>query len=659
MSDFSASDDVRTARLASSTAAEIEAAANTAIATARAAIDALTAPDRAAESAEETLDRYDEAVAAINNVASVASTVGRTHPDETMRTAADVAYQALSAESTAMSLHPGLYAVLAGLDVSDSDPATRHYVDKLLREFRRAGVDRDEATRATVKELNEAIVATGLAFDRHIREDTRTLHVPPHTLDGLPDDFRRAHAAGDDGLVALTTDYTDYIPVLTYARDADLREQMWRASHDRAHPSNVDVLRELIVRRHELATLLGYPSWAAYATENKMIGTAEAAADFIARISELSGAAGTADYAELLARKQVDEPGAAAVFPWDGSYYIDRLKSEKLAFDTQAVRPYFEYNRVKNGLMAQAAAMFGVTFNRREDVPTWHPDVEVYDVTWTDGGGPVGQIFLDMHPRLGKFNHNAQYDLQAGKRNADGTVRRLPMAALLCNLPQPGAEPGLLQHSQVTTFFHEFGHLLHNLIGGHQRWSGISGVATEWDFVEAPSQLLEEWTMDAGTLAPFAIHYETGEPLPTTWVPKLRAADEFAKGMFVRTQMSYAAISLELYRQDPAVLDVRATVRKAQTDHSPYPVVDGDHMELSFGHLDGYSSNYYTYMWSLVIAKDLFTRFTAEGLPAPEACRAYRDAVLAAGGSAPAAELVERFLGRPYTFDAYQTWLES
>jgi thimet oligopeptidase len=216
-----------------------------------------------------------------------------------------------------------------------------------------------------------------------------------------------------------------------------------------------------------------------------------------------------------------------------------------------------------------------------------------------------------------------------------------------------------MQHVEVTTFFHEFGHLVHYVLGGGQRWAGISGIRTEWDFVEAPSQLLEEWTVDAGMLATFAVHHETGEPLPEEMVAKLRAADEFGKGLFVSQQMSLAEMSLALYRTDPAILDIDAICNGATARHVPFPPVDGTYIQMSFGHLESYTAMYYTYMWSLVIAKDMFTRFAAEGLPAPEASAAYRDSVLARGGAAPAADLVRDFLGRDYTFDAYQAWLDA
>ena len=645
------------AHLATAGADDLTSATEAAIANARAGIDHLKAGDFATPIA--ALETFDEAFAELGNVSAVANMVANSHPDESVRDAAEAAVETISRVITEISLDPEVYQAISALDLSDQDDATQYYLMKTLREFRRAGVDRDDATRSRIRELKEEMVALGLTFERNIRSDTKTLRVDPAALDGLPADFARAHPAGDDGQVAITTDYPDLIPFMTYSRDAKAREALLRLDRTRAYPANIEVFNQLLRLRQEFAGLLGYATWAQYITEDKMIGSDKAAAEFIARISDAATERAGADYAELLTRKQVDDPAATTVDSWDRMYLSDRLKAEKLSFDTQSVRPYFEYNRVKSGLMGMLERMFGIRFTRCTDVPVWHDDVEAYDVTRADSGAQVGRIFLDMHPRDGKFNHAACFTMTVGKQTGDPETSRIPECALLCNLPKPGADPALLQHSDVTTFFHEFGHLIHHIIGGHQRWSGVSGIENEWDFVEAPSQLLEEWTFDAATLVTFATHMETGEPLSADLVAKLREADEFGKGLQVRQQMFYATLSLEAHRANPDGIDVLAIERTAQETHTPFKHIDGTYMYLSFGHLEGYSALYYTYMWSLVIAKDLFTRFAAEGLPAPEASAAYRDAVLAPGGTAPAADLVHRFLGRDYTFDAYKAWLDS
>jgi thimet oligopeptidase len=600
----------------------------------------------------DLLDAYDEATAALDNAMHRVELISVSHPDSVMRDAADAGRQAVAKVATDLSLDRELYDALAALDPSGFDRPTRYYVERTLLAFRRAGVDRDEATRARVRELQEELVAIGQDFDRNIRTDTRTARLEPNALAGLPEDYVRAHPVGDDGRVAITTEYPDLVPLLTYATDAAAREQLWRLHRQRAFPANIDVLNRMLARRYELARLLGYPSWAEYAAEDKMIGSAANIADFIDRITVAAGGRATREYDDLLARKRVDLPEAPRVDRWDVAYLEDHIKKERFALDTQALRPYFEYGRVKAGLMAVAERLFGITFHRRTDVPVWHDQVECYEVL--DGERMLGRIFLDMHPRPDKFNHNACFAMTRGKAGV-----RAPECALVCNLPRPGDEPALLLHSDVVTFFHEFGHLLHCVLAGHVRWSGSSGFATEWDFVEAPSQLLEEWVRDAETLATFAVHYQTGEPLPAEMVDRLRAADEFGKRMFVLQQMSYAALSFELYNGDPEGVDPMEVERRVNERMLPFAHVDNTYLPLSFGHLDGYSAVYCTYMWSLVIAKDLFTVFSREGLLSSAAAGRYREAVLAAGGSAPAADLVQDFLGRPYTFDAYQAWLDA
>ena len=642
--------DSPAAALTTATPDALSQAAAEAIAAARSGIETVKTSTGTPLS---VLDAYDEAIAALGDTADRMDLIAIAHPDEAMRAAADDAKQDLAKVRTDISLDRGLYDALAGLDLAGADPPTRHYLDVTLREFRRSGVDRDDEVRARVRALQEELVGIGQDFDRNIRSDTRTAVLPASALAGLPADYVRAHPAGEDGQVRITTEYPDYIPFLTYATDAGAREQLWRLYQQRAYPSNVDVLAAMLDRRHELATLLGYPTWAQYVAEDKMMATERNIGEFITRIADASADRSRRDYERLLARKRVDEPEAEAVNPWDTMHLDDLLKAEQLAFDTQAVRPYFEYGRVKAGVLGLVERLFGVRFEPRADVPVWHPEVECFDVLAADGQ-LLGRIFLDMHPRPDKFNHAAMFGLTRGKAGV-----RVAECVLVCNLPRPGAEPALLLHSDVETFFHEFGHLIHYVFAGAGRWYGIAGITTEWDFVEAPSQLLEEWIRDAPTLATFAVHHETGEPLPAEMVDKLRAAEEFGKGLFVRQQMFYATVSLELYRHDPAGLDPAAVVRQAQEQLTPYKYVPGTYLHLWFGHLDGYSAVYATYMWSLVIAKDLFTVFAREGLLNPDTAARYRDTVLAPGGSAPAAELVRDFLGRPYDFSAYQAWLDQ
>jgi thimet oligopeptidase len=621
------------------------------IAKAMAAADRFKAVDGSRD-ALTGLGQYDTAIALLTDAASRASLARNVHPDESLRKAASDCESEVDKTSTELSLDRAMFSAMSKLDVSKADAATRFYVQRSLRDFRRAGVDLEDAKRARIKALREELVTLGQEFGRTVADDVRTLEVDPADLDGLPDDFRRAHPAGANGKVVLTTNNTDYQPFMTYARSSTARERFWKVYRLRGHPKNLPVLGRMLEARRELAGLLGFSTWADYITGDKMIGTRQNAAEFIERISSAAGRRAASDYAQILGRKRRDVPAAAAVDAWDSAYLQEKVKAEEYNFDSQSVRPFFEYTRVKQGVMDISSKLFGITFRPVRDAVVWHPDVEVFDVL--EGERVLGRIYLDMYPRDNKYKHYAQFTLTNGK---EGTT--LPEGVLVCNFPKAGAEPALMQHTDVETLFHEFGHLLHHVLGGHTRWAGISGVATEWDFVEAPSQMLEEWVWAPTSLQTFARHVQTNQPIPADLVARMKAADEFGKGLFVRQQMFYAATSLELHSRDPKGLDTTKVVAELQEKYTPFKFVDGTYFQESFTHLDGYSAIYYTYMWSLVIAKDMFTVFSRDGLLNPAAAARYRKMVLEPGGSKPAAELVQDFLGRPYNFNAYEAWLNA
>jgi thimet oligopeptidase len=659
--------DVSLASLASSLMQE---APSTFLVAMRRSLDSVRAQvgrirEGASANAAETMARYDDAMLLLGDAAALASLARNAHPSKELREAADTAEQEIEALATEVSLDRGVYDALmraqveVDADANALDPPGRHLLDKTLKAMRRGGVDRDDTTRARVRALRDELVLIGQEFGKNIIEDVRTVEVDPAELAGLPEDYVRNHPPRADGKIALTTDNTDYVPFVTYARNGQARERLWRAYRQRARGKNLGVLDRMLARRHELASLLGYPSYAALETENKMIATAGKAAAFIEEIATAAKARAERDYQALLERKRKDEPGAATVEGWDAAYLSDRVCDERYGFSSQSARPYLEYGRVARGVLDTMARLFGVAF---EDAGTghpgaWHAQVQVYEVLDEATRKPVGRIYLDMHPREGKYKHYAQFTVRTGVQRPGR--HRTPEGALLCNFPDPHKGLALLDLDQLRTFFHEFGHLMHHLLGGHTRWAGVSGVATEWDFVEAPSQLVEEWAWDWDTLARFARHHETNEPLPKSLLDKARAADQFGKGLWARQQMFYAAISLEYHQRDPKTFDTTELLAELQARYLPYPFVPGTAFQASFGHLSGYSAVYYTYMWSLVIAKDLFSRFTQAGLADATPARDYRKQVLEPGGSRPAAELCQAFLGRPYDVVAFRSWLDG
>jgi thimet oligopeptidase len=608
---------------------------------------------RGKRTVQNTLALYNEITTHADNAAYMSSLMEAVHPDSSYRATAEGISQTASRFLSDLSLNRGVYDALAAVNLSRADSATQYYVTRTLRDFRLAGVNQDEATRSLISKLRERLVLVSQAFDRNIRDDSRSFPVAPADLKGMPPDFIAAHPAGPDGQVTLSIEYPDRIPVMTYAESGDVRRRMSYEALNRAYPANVAVLDTLITARDSLAHLLGYPNWADYVTADKMIGSARNAADFIARLGALVRAQSDREYQVYLDAKRRDDPNATAVQRWEARYYERLIRARDYNFDPESARAYFPFDRVQEGVLAVSSRIFGVAFRPMPNAAVWDPSVTAYEV-WEEGR-MIGRFFLDLHPRPGKYNHAAQFTIRSGVRGV-----QLPEAALVCNFPggRPG-DPGLMEHSDVTTFFHEFGHLLHTILGGDQRWESVSGVATEWDFVEAPSQMLEEWAWDPAVLRTFAKHYQTGQPIPVEMVQNMRRADKFGRAIDTAYQAFYAALSLDMYDSDPKGIDTDAIVRQAETAFIPFPPMPDTHMQASFGHLDGYSAMYYTYLWSQVIAKDLFSQFDRANLLDPAVPGRYRRQILAPGGSKPAAALVRDFLARDFNYAAFESYVRG
>ncbi len=595
-------------------------------------------------SSEQTLGLWDELGLALREALAVASLMSNVHPDEDVRSRAEQGEQDAARLETAIGQDRALYEVLAALHTEGLDDAARRVHELTMRDFRRAGVDRDETVRQRLREIAERETSVGQEFDKSIRDDVRSVRVDPAVLDGLPTDFVEGHPPGDDGLVEVTTEYPDYVPFMTFCRDRAARQALVTEFLNRAYPANEPLLHELLELRREHARLLGYDGWPAFDAEVKMIGSGPAIPEFVDRITEASGVAARRDVDALLRRLQRDHPQVTSVTAVDRSFYGEVLRRESFEVDAREVRRYFEFARVRQGLLDVTGRLFEVEYLEVPDAPTWHADVTTYDVL--RGGQRLGRIHLDLHPRKGKYGHAAQFDLSPGLRG-----RRLAEGVLVCNFSR-----SLMEHDHVVTLFHEFGHLVHHVLAGGQDWTRFSGVATEWDFVEAPSQMLEEWAWDAAVLRSFATDAD-GSPIPPELVERMRAAKDFGKGAYVRTQMFYAALAYQLHQQVPD--DITATMLELQAAYDAFSPVPDTHFFASFGHLHGYGSGYYTYMWSLVIAKDLFSAFDRDDLFDTAVAHRYRDRVLAPGGSRDAADLVADFLGRPYDFAAFQAWLDD
>jgi thimet oligopeptidase len=594
---------------------------------------------------------FDAAIEQLNLAGAQAGILNSVAAEKTVRDQAQLEAQRVALAGSALSLNRQVYEALAAMDLEGSSAATKHFVQRTLLGYRLAGVDKDQATRNRLQALHEKATELSLEFSRNIQEGGKTIEATLAELDGLPEDYLARHEADAEGRITLTTDPPDMQPVMTFATSAALRERMFLAYNTRAYPANKTILEQLLATRQEIATVLGFRSWADLATADQMMGSGANVRTFLAKLDEASLEGARREHELIIEFARKRQPDLTAIDITSRAWWYEQFRRWAFDFDSQSVRPYFPYAQVEAGVLQTAARLFKVEF-RRSTAPAWHPGVSVFEVF--DSGQPVGRFYLDMHPREGKDKWFSAAPVVTGVRG-----RSLPEAALICNFPGGPKDPGLLQYSDVVTFFHEFGHLMHAILGGQTEWAGISGFATEGDFIEVPSQMLEEFFRDEKLLQAFAKHYQTGETLSSETIGKMKLAGAFGRADWVRSQLYYTTLSLDLHDQDPSGLDLDSTTKRLYEALQPWTWFEGNRMYSSFGHLTGYSSNYYTYAFDKVIALDFFAQFDPSDLLGCDAGSRYRKTVLEQGGSKPGRQMVRDFLGRDEEFQAFSSWLNE
>ncbi|HAT33395.1 MAG TPA: peptidase M3 [Janthinobacterium sp.] len=630
--------------------AVLESWVNARLAAAQSNLDKLLTA-KGARTVANTVQPYDDAENQLNlasNQAYLLYSVGKTAP---LRDKAQALNQKIASVNADLNLNQGVYKALAAVPLPAKDAPTRRYLEHTLLEYRLAGVDKDDATRAKIHGLQDKITELALAFGRNIQDGMLKVAATKAELDGLPEDYIARHKPDADGKYTLTTDEPDAAPVFDFAKSPELRRRMYLAYTTRAYPANKQVLLDLLAARQQLAGLLGFASYADFATADQMIGSAANVRKLFDEVDVASREAKQKEYAQLLAFAQTRQPGLSAISQSDANYWVDQFRRERYAFDAQSVRPYFAYDAVERGILATAAKIFHVEFKQVKDAKVWHPSVTVFDVI--DRNQRVGRIYLDMHPREGKDKWFSSSPVVPGIHG-----KQVPEGMLVCNFSGGVAgDPGLMQYNEVVTYFHEFGHLMHHILGSQNRWSGQGGFNVEGDFVEAPSQMLEEFFRSRSVLAPFAKHYQTGAAIPVALMERMNAANAFGRGNWAQRQLIYATLSLNLHDRPVAEVDLDAQLRDVAARYSPYTFVDGNRSYASFTHLTGYASNYYTYVLDKVIAIDFYSRFDHEHPLDGPAAASYRKMVIEPGATKPAAQLVKDFMGRPQNMDAFKTWL--
>jgi thimet oligopeptidase len=606
---------------------------------------------------ENTLRPYDDAQNELSIAGNNAYLVFSLSDAAAMRDKGQAMTVRVSSAQTDLSLNQKVYAALAAIP-APADAATAHYLEHVLLEYRLAGVDKDEATRKRIHELEDRATGLSLAFSRNVQDGMLAITAAKAELDGLPADFVARLKTDANGAYILTTDQPDMVPVLSFANSAALRRRMFLAYNQRAYPKNQAVLLDLLKTCQELAGLLGFKHYADLATADHMMGTAANIQKLLDDINRVSRATAERERALVLAFARKQDPALQTIAQSDARHWMELYRRASYDFDAQSVRPYFPYDRVQAGILSTAARFFHVSFQAVKDAKVWDPSVDVFDVydaASPNAGKLLGRIYLDMHPREGKDKWFSSSPVIPGIRG-----RQVPEGMLVCNFSggKPG-DPGLMDYSEVVTYFHEFGHLMHHILGGQGEWSGAGGFNVEGDFVEAPSQMLEEIFHDATILQSFGKHYQTGEVLPASLIDRMNAASAFGRGYWLQNQLIYSSFSLDVYNTDPEKMDFDREWAVDDARYNLFAHVDGTHTFASFTHLVGYFSNYYTYLLDKVIAIDFFEQFDKKNILDGPAAMRYRRAVLEPGASKPAAQLVQGFLGRPQSIDALRDWMNE
>ena len=610
---------------------------------------------------DNTLRALDDMTARLEDAMSVVDHLESVLGDPALRTAYNAVQPKVSAFYSSIALSDGLWAALRAFaetpEAEALDPTRARFLRKTLDDFRRAGADLDAADKQTLQALEVELTEATTRFAQNVVDatDAHELVVTDEArLAGLPDSARAAarasaEAAGVDGW-RFTLQAPSFLAVMTRLDDAAIREAMYRSYNTRATLGEHDnrALQQRILRlRAQKAALLGYGDIADLLLEPRMVGNGAAAAVFVSDLRARTRPFFDKEHASLCAFKAATNGGGEPA-AWDVAYYAEKQREAMFDFDQEALRPYFGANGVLEGMFELVHRLYGIRVRARDDLPTWHESVRGYAVDDEDGT-TVGLFYADLFPRPGKRGGAWMRPMLTGDPPSGA-----PHVAVMCAnvTPAVGGRPALLTHREVETLFHEFGHLLHHLLTEVEVRS-LAGTNVAWDFVELPSQIMENWCWARESLDLFARHHETGAPIPDDLFERLTRARTFRAGGAQMRQLGFATVDLALHREydperDGPAVDYARGILQA---FSPAPLPDDYAMIASFTHLfaspTGYAAGYYSYKWAEALDADAFTRFEREGLFSREVGDAFRSGVLARGNSRDPAALYEDFMKRP------------
>ena len=598
----------------------------------------------------------------LNRITSIFFNLNSAETNDEIQKIAQEVSPWLSEFGNDITLNTALFARVKAVfnlkETLDLSPEQTMLLDKQYKSFARNGANLNEEDKSKLREIDAKLSTLSLKFGENVLAETNAfeLHITnENDLAGLPESEKEAAKSNDKEGWVFTLDYPSYIPFLTYIDDRELRKKMAIAAGKKGFQdnsfNNEGVVLEIVNLRHQRANLLSYKTHAHFVLEERMAETPENVIDFSNNLLEKAKPAAIKEFNNLEAyAKKLD--GIDQLQKWDGAYYSEKLKKELFDLDQEILKPYFKLENVIGGVFEIANRLFDLQFEEVSNIDKYHEDVKTYNVTDTKGNF-IAVFYADFHPRKGKRNGAwmTSYKSQQIKNN----INERPHVSIVCNFTKPTeTKPSLLTFNEVTTLFHEFGHALHGMLA-NTTYNSLSGTSVSWDFVELPSQVLENWCFEKEALELFAKHYETGEIIPMKYVEKIKESASFHEGMQTLRQLSFGLLDMQWHGQDPTkISSVKAFENVAFADTKLYPDVVENVMSTAFSHIfqGGYSAGYYSYKWAEVLDADAFEYFLEEGIFNKEVATKFKDSVLSKGGTEKPMELYKRFRGKEPKPDA-------
>nr|BFD60691.1 M3 family metallopeptidase [Bdellovibrio sp. CKG001]BFD64105.1 M3 family metallopeptidase [Bdellovibrio sp. HM001] len=615
----------------------------------------------AAPDFENTIVALEAASLLADQISTIYSNLEVAHADEALQALAKDIYPKLTALASDISLDAEVFnrvkAVYDKRATLNLNGEQNRLLEKTYLSFTRNGALLNETDKETLRQIDQELSVLGPKFSENVLKATNSFEMildKKEDVDGLPEGIlegaaAQAKAKGHEGKWFFNLQIPSYLPFMTYAKNRALREKMWRAFSSKAFKGEFDnqanVLK-IVELRNKRAKILSFSTHADFVLAERMAKSPETVMQFLNKLLAASKNAGMKDVQELTEfAAKLD--GLTEIKPWDVAYYSEKLKEEKYAFNEEDLRPYFKLENVVEGVFAHAKKLYGLTFKENKDIPVYHPEVKAYEIYEDASGKYMGLFYTDFFPRETKKG-GAWMTQFRSQGLIEGEMKR-PHVSIVCNFTQPTpTKPSLLTYDEVRTLFHEFGHALHGMLS-ECTYPSLSGTNVYWDFVELPSQIMENWVGEKEGLDIFARHYETNQPMPAELIEKLKRSQKFQAGYMSCRQLQFGLMDMAWHSTDPATIkDVDSFEELATAETRLFPKVDGANSSCSFGHIfaGGYSAGYYSYKWAEVLDADAFEYFKEQGLFNQEVAKKFKDNVLSRGGTEHPMELYKKFRGR-------------